>query len=105
MIDAETPAGAPGTVDVVVTNRDGGTATLSGGFLYTSGSVTTPPPTAAMRRPTAAVTLSTSIPVAWTGSATGGTIASYQVQRAVKAPGGALGAYANWGGPQRPPRQ
>lgn len=35
-----TPAGSAGAKDVVVTNLDGGTATLVGGFTYSSGGVT-----------------------------------------------------------------
>ena len=55
-------------------------------------------PTAVMARPTAGVTLSSAVPVSWSGRNIGGAVAWYQVQRAVKAPGAALGGYRNWVG-------
>ena len=38
-ITAKIPAGSEGTADIVVTNPDGKSATLAGGFTYTSGEV------------------------------------------------------------------
>ena len=84
-----------------------GSATLPGGFTYTATPPPPPPPvvppvvppvdvtapTAVMARPTAGVTLSSVVPVSWSGRDVGGAVAWYQVQRAVKAPGAALGGY------------
>ena len=61
-------------------------------------------PTAALTAPTATVSLTSSVVVRWAAAPPSTvpptTITSYQLQRAVKAPGGALGAYANYGGPR-----
>lgn len=58
------------------------------------------PPTAAMTRPTAALTLASSATFAWTGTDPDSAITSFDLLRAVKAPGAAVGRYAAWGGPR-----
>ena len=108
-LTAVTPPHPAGAVDVTVVTPLG-SATLPGGFTFTATPppppvppVVPPPvdvtaPTAVMARPTAGVTLSSAVPVSWSGRDVGGAVAWYQVQRAVKAPGAALGGYRDWGG-------
>ena len=108
-LTAVTPPHPAGAVDVTVTTPSG-SATLPGGFTYTATPppppvppVVPPPvdvtaPTAVVARPTAGVTLSSAVPVSWSGRDVGGAVAWYRVQRAVKAPGAALGGYLDWVG-------
>jgi len=70
-ITATTPAHSPGTIDVVVTNLDGRSGTLTAGFTYTNTPL-------APANVTATAQTATSILVSWSASA---TATSYQVFR------------------------
>ena len=87
-------------VQVAATNAIG-TGPYSGSYMFTSKDTT--PPTAAMVLPAAGgtLTLSTSISIKWSGTDNAG-ISSYQLQRAVKAPGTWLGTFTNWVAPITP---
>jgi hypothetical protein len=69
-ITATTPAGALGAADVVVTNTDGQSATLSGGFTYVN-----PAPTVSSISPNSGpVSGGTSVTITGTGFATSATV-------------------------------
>lgn len=68
-IAAVTPAHAVGTVDIVVTNTNGGTATVAGGFIYTSV-----PTVTAVSPGVGSIVGGTSVTITGTGFQAGATV-------------------------------